>query len=242
MQIIGHRGGRNLWPENSLYGFQQVADMPIHGVEFDVHLTTAGELLVIHDALLDRTTHQTGAVADLPPGARHDVQLKGENGGSLPNLEEVLTILGPTRLELHIELKASLSGQPYAGLERRTAAIVDALGLEERSILTSFQPQVLRTVREVAPHIRTLSSFDRNSSQRTGLISGLREMLEVSDVIAVQKDLLSAHWDEIIEVVPCESLGVWVPNEPEDLRFWLAKPIRQLTTDRPDLALAFSSS
>ena len=64
--IIGHRGGRHLWPENSLYGFRKLLELPVDGVEFDVHLTKAGELLIIHDPTLDRTTDRSGPVADLP--------------------------------------------------------------------------------------------------------------------------------------------------------------------------------
>jgi len=54
--IVGHRGARNLWPENSITGFRNVFDLAIEVVEFDVHLSDAGELLVIHDPTLERTT------------------------------------------------------------------------------------------------------------------------------------------------------------------------------------------
>ena len=236
--IIGHRGGRNLWPENSLRGFRELAELPVQGVEFDVHLTNAGELLVIHDPTLDRTTAQAGIVADLPAGAHRDIRLKDAGAEYVPALDEVLAIVGATRLELHIELKADASGHPYPGLEKRAVAVVDKLGLAERSILTSFNPDVLRTVRSIAPHIRTLSSFDQKSADRMGLVSGLKTLLEVSDVIAVEKSVLSQHWVQVSSLVPQERLGVWVPNETEDLRYWLAQPIRQLTTDRPDIAVS----
>ena len=61
-KITGHRGARNLWPENSMTGFRNVLDLGVDAIEFDVHLTDAGELVVIHDATLDRTTDRTGPV------------------------------------------------------------------------------------------------------------------------------------------------------------------------------------
>ena len=65
--ITGHRGARNLWPENSLQGFRNVLELGVDAVEFDVHVTDAGELLVIHDATLERTTDGHGAVRALTP-------------------------------------------------------------------------------------------------------------------------------------------------------------------------------
>ena len=58
--IIGHRGARNLWPENSLEGFERTRDLGVDAVEFDVHLARDGELVVIHDPSLERTTKGRG--------------------------------------------------------------------------------------------------------------------------------------------------------------------------------------
>ena len=76
VMIIGHRGGRNLWPENSLSGFRKLRAMPVEGVEFDVHLTNDGELLVIHDPTLDRTPGHSGPVAPSPRTLRSSVHMK----------------------------------------------------------------------------------------------------------------------------------------------------------------------
>ncbi|MBC2886530.1 glycerophosphodiester phosphodiesterase [Ochrobactrum sp. CM-21-5] len=235
--IIGHRGGRNLWPENSLSGFRKLLAMPVEGVEFDVHLTSSGEMLVIHDPTLDRTTDKSGVVAGLTPESRKAVHLRNSESETIPTLEEVLEVFKGTALELHIELKADVDGQPYEGLEAMAAGLIDRFGLAKRSILTSFNPRVLETVRQVAPHIRTLSSFDNKSADRLGLSAGLETMMRFSDVIAVEKALLNAEWDQVTAIVPLERLGVWVPNDSDDLAYWLSKPVRQLTTDRPDLAL-----
>jgi glycerophosphoryl diester phosphodiesterase len=70
-----------------------------------------------------------------------------------------------------------------------------------------------------------------------GLVAGLETMLELSDIVAVEKSLLVAEWDAITARVPADRLGAWVPNEEDDLAYWLGKPIRQITTDRPDTAV-----
>lgn len=237
VMIIGHRGGRNLWPENSLSGFRKLAAMPVEGVEFDVHLTDAGELLVIHDPTLDRTTDRTGAVAALPAGEHRKVRLKDSDGEGIPTLEDVLEVFKDGAIELHVELKSGVEHRLYAGLEAKAAALINRFGLADRAILTSFHEAVLAEIGRVAPHIRRLSSFDRNSAHRMGLLTGLDKMLALSDVVAVERSLLAAEWDTVVSRVPLDRLGAWVPNDEVDLAFWLGKPIRQITTDRPDLAV-----
>ena len=65
VRIVGQRGGRHVCAENSLPGFREVRELAVDAVGVDVHLTRAGELLVIHDPTLDRTTAGAGQVADV---------------------------------------------------------------------------------------------------------------------------------------------------------------------------------
>src|SRR4249920_900103 len=60
--IASHRGGALLWPENSRIAFENTAKLPVEQVEFDVHPTRDGQLVVIHDDTLDRTTDGHGPV------------------------------------------------------------------------------------------------------------------------------------------------------------------------------------
>lgn len=235
--IVGHRGARNLWPENSLTGFRNLLALRVEAVEFDVHPTKAGELLVMHDATLDRTSDRSGPVADLPAGERQNVRLKDSSEG-IPTLDEVLAVFAASNIELHIELKADADHVPYPGFETKAAAAVLAHGLGERSLLTSFTPSVLEEVRRVAPGIRTLLSFDRRTADRDGLLEGLTAGLLLADVIAVEKALLKDEWDTITGLVPADRLGVWTPNSRGELEYWSERGLRQITTDQPDIALA----
>lgn len=233
--IIGHRGARNLWAENSMTGFRNLLALGVEGVEFDVHLTGSGELLVMHDATLDRTSHGFGPVADLRAGEHRHVMLKNSSD-SIPTLDDVLALYAGSDLELHVELKKNAEGVPYAGLEALAVAAIDRHGLAERAFLTSFSVEVLERIRKVAPHIRTLNSYDGAAAEAEGIVPGLWRRLEVADVVAVEKSLLADYWDLITANAPPQRLGAWVPNQRADVERWMGCGLRQITTDNPDIA------
>src|SRR5262245_48643472 len=116
--IIGHRGARSLWPENSLKGFRRTRDLGVDAVEFDVHLASDGELVVIHDPSLERTTEGVGAVAARTARELAATPLREAGGAGVPGLEAVLDIYAGTSIELHIEVKTDALGRPYDGLEK----------------------------------------------------------------------------------------------------------------------------
>ena len=62
MKVIGHRGASAQSPENTMAAFRAAIELGADGIEFDVHLTSDGQLVVIHDAMLDRTTSGSGPV------------------------------------------------------------------------------------------------------------------------------------------------------------------------------------
>lgn len=230
--IIGHRGARNLWPENSLEGFRRTRDLGVDAVEFDVHLSRDGELVVIHDPSLERTTEGAGPVAD-----RTATELAALG---VPGLEAVLDIYAGTSIELHIEIKTDALGRAYDGLEQRLLDVIARRQLQQQAIVTSFVPGILETVRKLSPTQRVLASLDRRSAE---LFGGLPVALDRfgaigNCMVAIEKGLLADSLDLCLHRVGGDHLGAWVPNEADDIAQWLARPIRQITTDRPDVALA----
>lgn len=247
MIIVGHRGARNLWPENSLSGFQRLIATGADAVEFDVHETKDQVPVVIHDPTLDRTTQSTGAIRDLDASLVLATLLRpgqGEQGGPpgecVPSLDEVLGLFKPTKMELHVEIKTNAAGEVApAAIQRLVKKLHDA-GVAERSILTCFVPQVLEQVVQAWPQGRVLASLDHRSAEMLGGIgAALARYAAIPNcLVAVQKALLEATWNQCMAVLGGQRLGVWVINEPDEIRHWMQMPIRQITTDRPDLAMA----
>lgn len=237
-RITGHRGARNLWAENSATGFREAARLGCDAIEFDVHLTDAGELVVIHDATLERTTDGAGEVRALSPRARAATKLK-DSADTIPTLDEVLDILAPVEgLRLHVEIKVDARENPYPGIAGRVAERLVLHGLEARSHLTSFDLEVLRDCREQAPRIARLVSADGERVARRGGLGGFfAEVGDLVDVVALRHDFLADHFDAVCALWPAERLGAWTVNAPDEMEAWLARRVGNLTSDRPDLAL-----
>lgn len=239
VMTIGHRGARNLWPENSLDGFRRTKALGVEGVELDIHLSSDGELMVIHDPLLDRTTEGTGPVSAKTAAELAATRLRDGQGEGVPTLDAVLDIYKDSGIELHLEIKTDALGYPHKGLEQRLVEKVRARKLEKQAVLTCFVPEVLETVRRHGPEIRVLASLDRRSAEMMGGVDPAIDRFDriTGCLIAVEKALLGIAFDAFHRRLGTGRLAAWVPNEPDEIAFWKSKPIRSITTDRPDLAV-----
>lgn len=235
-RVIGHRGARDLWPENGLTGFRNVLGVGVAGVEFDVHPTRDGDLAVIHDPTLDRTTGASGPVAARSMAELRSLRLTGSEEG-IPSLDEVLDVLEQSGVELHIELKVDPDGIPYPGLEERVVGHIRQRGLAERTILTSFWPDVLQRLRAAAPAGRLLASISSSSVEKLGGLEAVLTRLDElrTDHVAVHHSLLSQEMEFLLRRVGPARLGVWVVNDPTEIAHWLGAQVTLITTDRPDL-------
>lgn len=141
--IIAHRGASADAPENSLAAFGLAAEQGADGIELDVRLSADGHPVVIHDGRVDRTTNGTGRVDRLTMAELQALELA--EGETIPALHTVFEVLGP-RLLYFIEIKDfSWRGQ---GIETAVADLIQAFHLENRALVSSFNPFVVRRARQ----------------------------------------------------------------------------------------------
>jgi len=162
MDIYAHRGSSGTHPENSLAAFHEAARLPISGVEFDVHLTKDGELVVIHDETIDRTSDGKGFVKDMTLAELRSFDfgswLSDEfRGETIPTLHEVLDVFSETAHHINIELKSDIF--PYEGMAGKVVALVQKMKLDSRVVISSFDHEAVRAVKKIAPHIETAALF-----------------------------------------------------------------------------------
>lgn len=152
-QYWAHRGASAHAPENTLPAFEKAIAMGADGVEFDVQRTADGQLVVIHDETIDRTSTGMGPVVDIKYERlqHHDFsnRMVGFDGVKLPLLGEVLEVLKPTDLRINIELKTSI--ELYLGIEDEALALVEDMGMGEQVIWSSFNHNTMASLRGRVP-------------------------------------------------------------------------------------------
>lgn len=150
--IWAHRGCSMMNPENTLPAFKKAAELEgITGIEFDVQLTNDGEIVVIHDERVDRTTDGTGNVCDYTLAELKKLSITGDDSYRIPTLREVLELLKPfcvnKGLRLNIELKNSVVR--YRGMEQKVIDMVSEYGIESYVVYSSFNHDSIGLVRQL---------------------------------------------------------------------------------------------
>ncbi len=113
--VVAHRGGAALWAENSITAFRGAIGLGVDLVEFDVHPTRDGKIVVIHDPTLGRTTTGAGAVADHEWSELEKLRLKEGGHEPIPLFDEVIDLIEPTTLGLRMEIKIGRTRPPIRG-------------------------------------------------------------------------------------------------------------------------------
>lgn len=151
---IAHRGASSYAPENTVAAFDLAIQMGVSHIELDVHSTSDGHIVVIHDETVDRTTNGTGPVTShslaalkaLDAGSWFEGHFSGER---IPTFSEVL-LRYKGRVHIHTEIKGH-----SAHLSQRIADVVRAHGMAEQVTITSFQKTRLEETHTYAPELPT---------------------------------------------------------------------------------------
>jgi glycerophosphoryl diester phosphodiesterase len=148
--LIGHRGASGYEPENTLLSFTKAIEMGVHGVELDVHLCRTGELVVIHDDKLDRTTNGKGKVCE--KSLEELRTLDAGKGEKIPTLAEVLDLVFDNDIIINIELKGYGTMVPTVNLLKEYFSKGFS---HSKIVITSFIHQYVKEFRSMLPVVST---------------------------------------------------------------------------------------
>jgi len=236
--IISHRGGALLWPENSLAAFAGTRALGVEEAECDVHLSSDREVVIIHDPTLERTTEGQGPVAEQSLAALCTIRLRGKDGGTVPALADLAALYAEGGPRLRIEIKTDAAGQPYKGIVAKTLAVLDAAGLRGRSVLIGFQAPAMAEALAVGGlhgvswlvDGRVLRDIGVDGVLATAAAHGFRDigfgaaMLEAGLIARLTQAGLAVN--------------AWGANDAAEIRRMLALGVSGFATDEPRLALA----
>jgi len=235
MQLIGHRGYPARYPENTIESFIHALKAGCVGIELDVRLTQCGELVVIHDATLDRTTNITGNVSDYNANelAEHNV----------PTLWNVLATLKDSDILVFIEAKEPTIGTSIANV------IEDAqkqLGYDvQQLIVISFAKKVLADVQKHNAYIPlgvSLCSPELGYKADSYGFKNKQDMASIKQAIATYKPLylvpniheVTAEMAALAKQHAIE-IAAWTIHNAKDAAFAQQLPINYAITNDPML-------
>ena len=240
--VAAHRGGAALWPENSLLAFRSALALGVDALELDLHLTADGEVVVLHDPSLDRTSTGTGAVRDLKLADLAAVRLKTREGAvtaeRVPTFAQVLDLVAPTSAELLPEIKVDTNRQRYSGIEEKVLALIRARGLRSRTTIQAFQVETIRRLRELEPKARTMllvarGDVERDRARPAEAVRRARD-LGATDLgmnhRLIDADVMAAARADGVRV------SAWTVNDEADIRRMIDLGVDVVMSDRPDLA------
>lgn len=148
--VAAHRGWSAFYPENTMPAFIAALELGVDQIETDVHITKDGELVLIHDKMVDRTTNGTGLIRDytleqlrqLDAGSWKDERFRGTQ---IPTLHEFMELVKdhPT-ITLDVEIKEypELVGELAHNVCDRVLEIIDAYNFTDRVVINSWSPKL----------------------------------------------------------------------------------------------------
>lgn len=229
---FAHRGASGDYPENTLLAFKEGIKAGATGLELDVHKTKDGKLVVIHDEDVERTFKARGLIKDL---TLDELKLltcrkslfKESTECGVPTLEEVLELVKKHPITLNIELKTDVI--PYHGIEEDVIQLIQAYGLEDKILISSFSPQSIKRCKEIAPYIKAGFLYHKPIDQVVDYAKSLNADAIHPDVSLVTEALIKEAHENQLE------MNVYTVNSPIYMRKLIAAGVDGIFTDYPAL-------
>ena len=247
--VIAHQGGNHLRPDNTMEAFRHAVDLGVDVLEMDVHATSDGVLVVIHDETVDRTTDGTGFVKDLtlaeiqgldaafnwPHHLDTDERPYRAQGIGVPTLEEVLRAFPDMPMTIEIKQADPPIVEPFGELLQR-------YDREQNTVVASFHPEVMRDFRASFPDFATsgvqpeILTFFILKTVFLGWVYGppmeaFQVPEEFGNLRVITRRFVTSAQRRGLDV------HVWTVNEREAMERILDSGVDGIITDRPDLLL-----
>jgi glycerophosphoryl diester phosphodiesterase len=246
--VIAHRGGLGLRPENTLAAFKNAKHLGADIIELDIHTSKDGQIVIMHDDEIDRTTDGSGNARDytLKELKEFDAGYKWSDddgktfpyrgkGIQIPTLIEVLSEIKDTAIIIEIKQEEPSVIKPLSELIKKH-------GLENRVIVASFSDKALLEFRTVMPQVATSTNKSEairfyllNKFYLAGFYSPNAVALQVPEFYLGKKIIT----ERFVSTAKKQKLEVqaWSINEEQDMKRMIALGVEGIVTDYPDRLL-----
>ena len=247
--VIAHRGGRGLWPENTLTAFERAWAMGVDVLEMDLHSTADGALVLMHDDTVDRTTDGAGRIHDHTLAELQELDAgyrwTADDGATfpfrgaeirVPALEEVFEALPEALMNIEIKQSEPSIIEPFCRAIREH-------GMEERVLVASFDQETVVAFREACPEVASTAGEDEvrvlyvlSRAYLEAIYSAPAEAVQApeyfGDLHVITPRFVRAAGRRNMEV------HVWTVNATEELQRMVELGVDGIITDYPDRLLA----
>lgn len=233
VMVIAHRGFSGAAPENTLAAFQKAIEIGSDMIELDVQLSKDGNLVVLHDDTLERTTNGQGRVVDytlqelkkLDAGSWFGEQFSGER---IPTLKEVLE-LARGRVLVNIEIKHPDHGQyPITDLAGQALKEVKNAGMIDRVIFSSFNPAALEWIKKNEPRVWVALLYHRTWNSIVEVTGGKEySILNLRNSYLTKTRINKIHQEGL-------KVNVYTVNSEEELEQFVSWSVDGIITNHAD--------
>ena len=230
--VIGHRGNKMAFAENTLESLASAVEVGADALEFDVRVSRDGVPILMHDATLDRTTSSDDRVDALTSAelrkldAAARAPTRGKGKLTIPTLEEVLDRFRETPLV--IEVKEMAAAEP-------TERLVRKFGAQERVVIGSAENDVME--RFYRSGLRTCASMADASLMIPFALIGMTPPKPAWDILSVTPSYRGLPIPVVRMAAAAKRLGlpthVWTINDPAVAREYWAAGVAGIVTDDP---------
>jgi len=251
---IAHRGGSTLAPEGTLEAFRASDRLGVDMLEYDVHITADGELVVIHDETVDRTTDGTGRVNDMTltdlqalDAGYHFEDKEGETpyrnqGVYIPSVDEVFEEFSHTR---HlIELKDTNDDELYENLMHEMYALIEKHQLHESVLIASFDHDMNLRFNEIAGGSVAIGAGEQELRQFVTYHKAFANLLYTPKADAFQLPTYQEGFNladrKLLRGAKNRGQAVyyWTINDEETMRELIDLGAHGIMTDNPELLMS----
>lgn len=234
-QVWAHRGASAYAPENTLEAFQLAIDMKSDGIELDVYLTVDGELAVIHDGAIDRTSNGSGKVTELPFAElrKYDYGYSDKFGNKytnvkIPTLAEVYDLVYTSGITVNVELKSS-----GTELIKKVLECEKTMKMNKRIVYSAFYHHNLTGILEIEPNAFVAPLYGNNIIKPWCYAHSFGAKA------------LHPHYEDVYfnvgYVEKSHELGVrvhpWTVDDEPNLKRLIDLGVDAIITNKPDVAL-----
>ncbi|MEQ8625502.1 MAG: glycerophosphodiester phosphodiesterase family protein [Vicingaceae bacterium] len=239
--IIAHRGASGLAPENTLAAFAKAIELGVDRIEMDLRQTIDGEVVVLHDKTINRTSNGWGSVRKLSLK-----KCKSYSAGSwfhhdfsaerIPTFREVLELVNG-RATLLLEIK---NGSPYHhGIEKNIIDLVNEFDAHEWCIVQSFNDRILKNFRELPDLHSNIQKLFAAFIPVAPFYGGSRfsykrvRRYDFADEININYKYVNPRVVRKMHQMG-KKVNVWTVNQPENLKKYMEIGVDGIITDYPD--------